>query len=60
MRTAFKVFDIDGDGLIDSDELRQTMFNLGETLTDRDVEAMIKAVDRNGDGKIDYEGMKSP
>jgi calmodulin len=55
MQAAFRVFDIDGDGLIDSGELRLTMSHLGETLTDRDVEAMIHAVDRNMDGKIDYE-----
>lgn len=56
MRTAFRVFDIDGNGLIDAEELRLTMQHLGEKLTDRDVEAMILAVDRNRDGKIDYEG----
>lgn len=55
MRNAFRVFDIDGNGLIDADELRLTMQELGEKLTDRDVEAMIVAVDKNRDGKIDYE-----
>ena len=56
MRTAFKVFDIDGNGFIDAHELRLTMAGLGETLSDQDVEAMIRSADRNGDGKIDYEG----
>jgi Ca2+-binding EF-hand superfamily protein len=55
MRQAFQVFDIDGDGLIDASELRQTMANLGERLTDDDVRAMIKEADKNGDGKVDYE-----
>lgn len=53
---AFRVFDIDGDGLIDAQELKLTMNNLGEILTDADVYAMIKAADRNDDGKIDLEG----
>ena len=56
MRQAFRVFDIDGDGLIDAQELRLTMRNLGENLSDEDVKAMIRAADKNGDGKIDYEG----
>jgi len=56
LRQAFRVFDIDGDGLIDADELRQTMANLGETLSDHDVRAMIREADRNGDGKVDFEG----
>lgn len=55
MRQAFKVFDIDGNGVIDAQELRLTMRNLGENLTDEDVKAMIRAADKNGDGKIDYE-----
>ena len=56
MRHAFQVFDRDGNGLIDSKELRLTMKTLGEKLSKSDVKAMIKAADMNGDGKIDYEG----
>ena len=59
MRTAFKVFDMDGNGLIDAEELKLTMQSLDEILTDKDVEAMILAVDRNGDGKVDYEGLSA-
>lgn len=56
MRQAFRVFDLDNDGLIDAQELKYTMRNLGEELSDDDVAAMISAADKNGDGKIDYEG----
>jgi len=56
LQQAFRVFDIDGDGLIDAEELRQTMANLGETLSDHDVHAMIREADRNGDGKVDFDG----
>jgi calmodulin len=55
MRQAFKVFDIDGNGFIDAHELRLTMQNLGENLTEEDVKAMISEADTNGDGRIDYE-----
>ena len=32
------------------------MVNFGESLTQRDVDDMIKQADKNGDGVIDYEG----
>ena len=41
---------------IDAQELRLTMQNLGEKLSDDDVKAMIREADMNGDGQIDYEG----
>ena len=51
-----QVFDIDGNGYIDANELRLTMNNLGENLSEDDVKAMIREADINGDGRIDYEG----
>lgn len=47
---AFKVFDRDGSGKISADELRQVMTNLGEKLSDQEVEDMIREADTNGDG----------
>jgi len=38
---AFKVFDRDGDGLITAEELRLTMNNLGEPITEEEVKAMM-------------------
>merc|ERR1712106_548098 len=51
---AFKVFYRDGDGLISADEIRQTMDNLGEELTESEVKAMVAEADDNGDGLIDF------
>eukprot|EP00090_Calanus_glacialis_P028429 TRINITY_DN4567_c1_g1_i2.p1 TRINITY_DN4567_c1_g1~~TRINITY_DN4567_c1_g1_i2.p1 ORF type:complete len:186 (-),score=56.41 TRINITY_DN4567_c1_g1_i2:79-636(-) len=51
---AFKVFDRDGDGLISADEIRETMNNLGEELTEAEVKAMVTEADVNGDGLIDF------
>ena len=52
------VFDRDGNGFIDEQELRHVLSNLGERLTDSEVHEMMQEADVNGDGKIDYEGMR--
>ncbi|XP_023235063.1 calmodulin, flagellar-like [Centruroides sculpturatus] len=51
---AFRVFDKDGDGLIDAKELRYVMMNLGEKLTAEETEEMIRLADINNDGLINY------
>jgi len=52
---AFRVFDKDGNGTISAAELRHVMTNLGEKLTDEEVDEMIREADVNGDGIIDYK-----
>ena len=42
-RAAFNIFDKDGNGLISAPELRHVMTNLGETLTNEEVDEMIRA-----------------
>lgn len=56
IRDAFRIFDKDGNGLISAHELRQIMMNLGEKLTDEELDEMMREADLNGDGQIDYEG----
>merc|ERR1712064_243801 len=41
---AFKVFDKDGSGLISVDELRHVMTNLGEKLTDEELDEMFAQI----------------
>ncbi|KAG0646486.1 Calmodulin [Hyphodiscus hymeniophilus] len=55
MKSAFKVFDHDGSGTISLDELRRVMTSFGELLSEDELDSMIKEVDKNGDGSIDYE-----
>lgn len=56
MRQAFKAFDVDGNGYIDTQELKSTMRNLGQKrIKDDEVAGMMKSADKNHDGKIDYE-----
>ena len=56
IREAFRVFDKDGNGFISAAELRHVMTNLGEKLTDEEVDEMIREADIDGDGQINYEG----
>ena len=51
----FQVFDRDGNGFISAAELRHVMTNLGEKLTDEEVDEMIREADVDGDGQINYE-----
>lgn len=55
LREAFKVFDKDQNGYISAAELRHVMINLGEKLTEEEVELMIKEADTDGDGQVNYE-----
>jgi len=41
---------------ISSAELRHVMTNLGEKLTDDEVDEMIREADLDGDGTVNYEG----
>ena len=51
---AFKIFDRDGNGLISSTKLRHVMTQLGEKLTDDEVEEMIKEADNDGEWRWIY------
>ncbi|XP_059176358.1 calmodulin-beta-like [Physella acuta] len=48
LRVAFRLFDKDGNGFISAAELRHVMTNLGEKLTDDEVDEMIR------DGQVNY------
>ncbi|KRX88755.1 Calmodulin [Trichinella pseudospiralis] len=50
LKEAFQVFDKDKDGFISAAELHYVMTNLGEKLTDEEVQEMIREADLDGDG----------
>ncbi|KAJ3259789.1 Centrin-1 [Boothiomyces macroporosus] len=52
---AFKLFDDDDTGAISFKNLKRVAKELGEGLTDEELQEMIDEADRNGDGVIDQE-----
>ena len=54
LEKAFAVFDTSGDGQIDGKEMRKIMINLGEEVTQEDLQAVMREVDLDGDGQINY------
>ncbi|KAF8625665.1 hypothetical protein AX15_005244 [Amanita polypyramis BW_CC] len=57
IKEAFRVFDKDGNGFISAAELRHVMTNLGERLSDSEVDEMIREADVDGDGQINYDAL---
>ena len=53
-KEAFALFDKDGDGTISTKELGTVMNSLGQKPTISELEAMIKEVDIDGNGEIDF------
>ncbi|EDV53618.1 calmodulin [Drosophila erecta] len=51
---AFKVFDKEGTGVISETEFRHIMKNMGEQLTDDEVEEIIRDANSDLEGNIDY------
>jgi len=51
----FKLFDQDGSGYISAKELSHVMSNLGEKMTDDELDEMLKQADVDADGNFNYE-----
>lgn len=50
-------FDMDGDGVITTEELRSAMSKLmGEHMSRKEIDSIVKEADDNGDGTVDFEG----
>ena len=56
IREAFKVFDKEDKGYLNSSDLRHIMMTLGEKMDEEEADEMIAAADIDGDGTVEYEG----
>eukprot|EP00745_Piridium_sociabile_P041893 TRINITY_DN83508_c0_g1_i1.p1 TRINITY_DN83508_c0_g1~~TRINITY_DN83508_c0_g1_i1.p1 ORF type:complete len:170 (+),score=58.42 TRINITY_DN83508_c0_g1_i1:69-512(+) len=54
LREAFRIFDKEGNGMVNAVELRHVLTNLGEKLSDEEVDEMIREADITGDGQVNY------
>ncbi|KAK4262289.1 hypothetical protein QN277_027869 [Acacia crassicarpa] len=55
LRSAFQMFDLDGDGKISAEELCRVLKRLGESSSMSACIQMVKGVDGDGDGYIDFD-----
>ncbi|CAG5106493.1 Oidioi.mRNA.OKI2018_I69.chr1.g2869.t1.cds [Oikopleura dioica] len=55
IRAVFRVFDKDGNGFISTKELREILKELGDDVSDKEIIEMIRNVDIDGDGKVNYD-----
>ena len=54
LKIAFKLFDSDGSGAISSDEIKEIL-NQGQKIDDKVWDDVIREVDIDGNGEIDFE-----
>ncbi|XP_037703771.1 calmodulin-like [Choloepus didactylus] len=55
LREAFRVFDLNNDGRISVAELKQAVTNMGMEISEEEVDEMVREVDTDQDGHVDYE-----
>ncbi|KAJ1824909.1 hypothetical protein GGH91_000206 [Coemansia sp. RSA 2671] len=52
--TAFEAFDMDGNGLIPADDLRDALMQMGDRFLEKDVDIMFKHAPITADGHLKY------
>lgn len=55
MREAFKAWDEDSSGWIDTGELRRVLKAIMPNFSDRDLNDLLRVIDTNGNGVVEYE-----
>merc|ERR1712227_824489 len=54
LKEAFKLFDMDGDGMITKDELRKLVEKVGGSMTEGEAKGLIHQADKDGNESIDF------
>jgi Ca2+-binding EF-hand superfamily protein len=52
----FRVFDTDRDGFLTMEDLKKFLTTLGDRMSDKEVQDMVKLVDREKEGIVECEG----
>ena len=55
MKQTFDMFDVDGNGCIDRDELISAFKILGENLSNQDIDLLMELYDEDGNGTIEFD-----
>lgn len=55
LETAFNIYDKDNDGFISSRDLSETLKSFGDDVNEEDISKIMKEVDIDGDGLINYD-----
>ena len=54
---AFTAFDLDKNNFVGAAEIRHVLINIGEQVTDEEVDEMIRMIDSDGDGQVSFHGV---
>ena len=60
IRNVFDLFDADGGGVVDADELYSLFHALGDSVTPEEMQEILTEFDRDGSGGIEYEAWRQP
>ena len=55
LKEQFRLFDLNGDGVVSMDELKTVLAGMGEMMTEADINELVGKWDLNNDGVIDYQ-----
>ena len=56
LKQVFKVFNRDKSGSINTKELQNVIKSLGENLTDKQIDKIIREADKDGNWTVNYKG----